>query len=73
MSCNNDEFDREFLLSDKNRFSPKLDKDIIDKITHPFVVGSLEKTKCFSIFSRPVQLSKQFKKLLKNDTDNVNI
>lgn len=71
MSCSEDEFNREFLLSDKNRFFPKLDKDTIDRITHPFVVGSIEKTKCFSILSRPVQLSTQFKELLQNDTDDI--
>ena len=62
---------QELVLSDKQRFYPKLDQGIIDTITHPFVVGNLEKTKCFSILSRPVELSQQFKKLLGNDTDNI--
>lgn len=62
---------KELVLSDKQRFYPKLDQGIIDTITHPFVVGNLEKTKCFSILSRPVELSQQFKKLLGNDTDNI--
>ena len=51
----------EYVLSDKQRFYPKLDQRIIDTITHPFVVGNLKKTKCFSILSRPVELSQQFK------------
>ena len=61
----------EYVLSDKQRFYPKLDQRIIYTITHPFVVGNLEKTKCFSILSRPVELSQQFKKLLGNETDNI--
>lgn len=61
----------EFEISDKQRFYPKLDQRIIDTLNHPFVVGNLEKTKCFHVLSRPVELSQQFKKLLGNDTDNI--
>jgi len=63
----------EIIIYDKERFYPKLDKISIVELTDIFCVGTLAKTRCFSINARPVQLTEVAKRWLGISYDDYTI
>lgn len=63
LNNDNNDYQDDIVLTNPQRFHPKLPQEEIDKLDEIFCVDSLENTRCFSINAREIRVVKKYRDL----------